>query len=78
MKLIYVLLFIAAAFCVGLMLGVTGMQQKAPVPATEKDDYKVELLFTKDGCSIYRFRDTQASTYIKHFARCGTTGSILP
>lgn len=36
-------------------------------------DFQVDTLFTKDGCTVYRFGDNGASRY---FARCENTASV--
>ncbi len=46
--------------------GVGCMKEPISRIATNNDQFDVELLFTHDGCRVYRFKDT---TY-HYFARC--------
>ena len=51
-------------------LVLAGCEQQAETSAHAGVDFVVEKLFTHDGCSVYRFRD---SGYKRYFTNC--TGS---
>lgn len=42
-------------------------QGTSVVPDGAKDDFGVTLLFTQDGCSVYRFQD---GGYMRYFTNC--------
>lgn len=47
---------------------------KDPISVNETDNagFRVSLLFTTDGCKVYRFRD---GGYYRYFVNCGSRGS---
>ncbi len=66
-KLIY------AAIIISLLLG--GCAKKAEkVESTTNPEVPVETLFTKDGCTVYRFKDNGDKHY---FVRCNTTTETI-
>jgi hypothetical protein len=56
-----------------LALGLTGCQKKGTEVSVEgaKDNFEVTLLFTKDGCKVYRFYDYRTH----YFTNCTETVS---
>lgn len=40
----------------------------------DKQDFKIEKLFTHEGCTVYRFRD---KGYTRHFTHCNVVGGSI-
>lgn len=59
-KIIFIISWlIVSAFLVGLLLGCKGQAKES----IQEGDFKVELLFEKDGCKMYRFKDGNRYIY---------------
>ena len=52
--------------CAALVILAGCSKQAVDTSTTNNADFKVDTLFTKDGCTVYRFEDG----YRRYFVRC--------
>ncbi len=79
---VFLVILFAACSLGGMIIGFEkGKAIGQPAPVSEVSppttDYKVKLLFIKDGCAVYQFRDPDASYPLKHFVKCANTPTLI-